>query len=106
MHERLSSTSNRGNPDRILLHVGTNDIPTRRQLDVIAEDIIQLALKLNTSSCDISVFNIVAGNEHYRNQASAVNRKQKDLCKEKNLHYLDHSKSINTRYLNGSKIHL
>ena len=103
MHERLSSTSNRGNPDRILIHVGTNDIPTRRQLDVIVEDIIQLALKLNTSDIPL-VF--VAGNEHYRNQASAVNRKQKDLCKEKNLHYLDHSKSINTRYLNGSKIHL
>ena len=80
MHERLSSTSNRGNTDHILIHVGTKDIPTRRQLDVIAEDIIQLALKLNTNSCDISVFNIVAGNDHYRNQASAVNRKQKDLC--------------------------
>ena len=28
------------NPDHILIHVGTNDLPTRRQPDVIAEDII------------------------------------------------------------------
>ena len=30
----------------------------------------------------------------------------KDLCQEKNLHYIDQSNSINTRHLNGSKLHL
>ena len=47
----------RENPDHILIHVGTNDLPTRRQPDVIANDIIQLALK--TNSCDVSISNIV-----------------------------------------------
>ena len=65
-----------------------------------------LALKLKTNPGDISVSNIVARNDQYRNKASAVNRKLKDLCEEKNLHYTDHSNSINTRHLNGSKLHL
>ena len=96
----------RENPDHILIHVGNNDLPTRRQPDVIAKDIIQLALKLKTNSCDVSISNIIARNDQYRKKASAVNHKLKDLCKEKNLHYIDHSSSINTRHLNGSKLHL
>ena len=87
-----------------MICVGTNDLPTRRQPVVIAEDIIELALKLNTNSCDVSVLNIVARNNQYRKKASAVNHKLKDLCKEKNLHYIDHSNSIITRHLNGSKL--
>ena len=94
----------RKNPDHILIHVGTNDLPTRRQPDVIAEDIIRLVLKLKANSCDISVSNIVVRNDQYRNKVSAANRKLKDLCKEKNLHYIDHTNSINTRHLNGSKL--
>ena len=48
----------------------------------------------------------VARNDQYRKKASAVNHKLKDLYKEKNLHYIDHSNLINTRHLNGSKLHL
>ena len=49
----------RENPDHKLIHVGTNDLPTRWQPDIIGEDIIQLALKLKTNSCHVSVSNIV-----------------------------------------------
>ena len=87
----------RENPDHVLIHVGTNDLPTRQQPDFIAED-IQLALKLKTNSCEVSVSNIVARYDQYRKKASVVNYKLKDLCKEKNLHYIDHSNSINTRH--------
>ena len=96
----------RENPDHILIHVGNNDLPTRRQPDVIAKDIIQLALKLKTNSCDVSISNIVARNDQYRKKASAVNHKLKDSCKEKSLHYIDHSNSISARHLNGSELHL
>ena len=54
---------------------------TRENPDHIAEDIIQLALKLKISSCDISVSNIAERNDQYRNKALTVNRKPKDLCK-------------------------
>ena len=56
----------RENPDHILIHVGNNDLPTRQQPDFIAEDIIQLALKSKTNSCDVSVSNIVATDNQYR----------------------------------------
>ena len=74
MKDYAQSTT-RDNPDDILIHVGTNDLPTRRKPDVIAEDIIQLALKLKTNSCDVSRSNIVARNDQYRKKASAVNHK-------------------------------
>ena len=54
----------------------------------------------------MSISNIVARNDQHRKNASAVNHKLKDLCKEKNLHYIDHSNYINTRHLNGSKLYL
>ena len=104
--EDYAQPTARENPDHILIHVGTNDLPSRRQPDVIAEDIIQLALKLNTNSSDISISNIVTRNDQYKKKASAVNDKLKNLCREKNLHYIDHSNSIDTRHLNGSKLHL
>ena len=92
----FAQMTTRENPDHILIHVGTNDFPTRRQTDVIAEDITQLALKLKANSFDASVSNIVARNDQYRKKASVVNHKLKDLCKEKNLNYIDHSNSIKT----------
>ena len=84
----------RENSDHVLIHVGNNDLPTRRQPDFIAEDIIQLALNSKTNSCDVLISNIV------------VNHKLNDLCKEQSLHHVQHSNSINTRHLNGSKLHL
>ena len=63
----------RGNPDQIIIHVATNDLPTT----------VELALKLKTNSCDISVSNIVPRDDQYREKASAVNHQLKDLCKEK-----------------------
>ena len=71
------------NPDHILIHVGTNDFPIRRQPDIIAEDIIQLALILKIDSCDISVSNIVTRNDQYRNKASALTRKLKQFHRYK-----------------------
>ena len=97
----------RENPHHILIHVGTNDLPTRRQPDIIAEDIIQLALKLKTNSCDVSISNTVTRKDQYRKKASAVNHKLKDLCKERNLHYIDNSNSINTRQrYKGTKVQM
>ena len=87
----------------MLIHNGTNDTPTRWQTDAIAEDIIQLALKLKTGLCGISVSNTVVRNDQYRNKASGVNCKLKDLCKEKNLHYVDHSNSFKYKTFKWSK---
>lgn len=105
MHESLSSTNNNWKTRSRLIHVGTNDIPTRRQPDVMAEVVIQLAMKLKTHSCDVSS-NIVARNNELRKNALVVSHKLNGLCKEKGLYYIDHSNSVNTRHLNDSKLYL
>lgn len=84
-------------PNHVLIHVRIYYFPMRRQPDVIAEVIIQLALKLKIHSCNVSVSNIVGRNNQYRKKASAVHHKLKDLYEEKSLHCIDHSNSINTK---------
>ena len=98
MHERLCSINNKRKTRSRFIHVATNDIPTRRQPDITAEVIIDLALKLKTHSRDISVSNIVARNDEFRKKALAVSHKLNDLCKEKSLHYIDHSNSVSRRH--------
>ena len=54
------------NPDLLTIHVGNNDLPNKKQPDATAEDIVKLALKLKTNSCDESVSNIVSRGHQYK----------------------------------------
>ena len=43
---------------------------------------MELVLKLETNSCDVSVLNIVSRGDQRRKKATVVNHRLKDLCKE------------------------
>ena len=80
-----------------------NDLPTRKNLDKTAKSIVQLAPALKTKSCDVFISSITARSDQYRKNAIEVNKK---LCLENNLYLIDHGNIINTRHVNGSKLHL
>lgn len=69
MKNHVKPTS-RMDADHIILHVDTNNLPTRKTSHEIAKSIMQLAPALKAKSCDASILSITARNDHYRNKAT------------------------------------
>ena len=92
-------------PTHIILHVGMNDVPTKKAPEQIAENIVNLAIKLKRN-CDVSISSITARNDQYQRKSADVNRVLKEKCREKKLQFLDHGNTITVRHLNASKLHL
>ena len=67
----------------IILYVGTNDVPIKRAPEQIAENIVNLAIKLK-SNCYVTISGITARNDQYQKKAADVNRELKENCREKN----------------------
>ena len=95
MEDHAKPTS-RTDPDHIILHVGTNNLPTRKNTDEIAKSIVQLASALKTKSCDVSISSITARRDQYREKSIEVNKELKNLCLENNLYLIHHGSTINT----------
>lgn len=48
------------NPDHMVIHIGTDNLPARKQTDNIAKDIVEIEL-----TCDVSILNTVLRKEQY-----------------------------------------
>ena len=59
MHE-YAIPSMRHNPDLIAIHVGTNDLCSINSSNYIAQEIIELGMKLKSEEIDILISGIVA----------------------------------------------
>ena len=106
MFRRPRETSYKENPDHIVFHIGTNDLPTDKSPDVIANSIVNLAMSAKTTTCDVSISNITFRNDKHRQKARDVNTHLKELCKEKNIYLIDHENIITRQHLNMSRLHL
>ena len=71
-------------PTHIILHVGKNDVPTKKAPEQIAEKILNLAIKLKRN-CDVSISGITARNDQYQKKAVDVNRELQGKCREKKI---------------------
>ena len=52
------------NPDHIILHIGSNDLRTKKKSDEIAGEIMELATSLKNHACEVSILNKTAKNDH------------------------------------------
>ena len=91
-------------PFHIILHVGTNDVPTKKANEQIADNIVNSVTKLK-SNCDISISGITARIDQYKKKAADVNQELKKKCGKK-LQFLDCGNTLTVRHLNPSKLHL
>ena len=96
----------RDKPDHIIFHIGTNEFPSNKNREVIANSIIKLVLSAKSESCDVSISNIVVWKDRHQNKCQEVNDHLKEKCREKKINLIDHSKSIKPQYLNKSRLHL
>ena len=54
------------------------------------------------TTCAVSISHVLIRKD--KHQQKAVNRYIKGLCKEFNIHYIDHEKSVKPQHLNNSKL--
>ena len=67
---------------------------------------MDVASSMKNKNHDITISNIIARADHFKEKAKEVNDYLSKLCMEKNIYFTDHSKTLKTQHLNGSKFHL
>ena len=86
----------------IILHVGMNNKPTKKNPNQIADNILNLAIKLKRN-CDIS---IPEQNDRYQRKAADVSRKLKENCRKKHLQFFNLGNPVTVSHLSTSKFYL
>ena len=98
----------RNAPNYFILHVGTKDLDSDKTAESIANTIINLATSLKNDQHDVSISNIIlrTNNTNLTEKGCLVNSILAKMCKEKNIHLIDHSRKIKSHHLNRGKLHL
>ena len=94
------------NTDPIVIHIGNNDISSNKTPETIAKSILDFATSSKSTTCDISLSNILTKKDKHQQKAQEINSYLKELCKEFNIRHIDHEKSIKPQHLNKSRLHL
>ena len=84
----------RDNTDPIVIHIGNNDVSSNKTPETIAKSILDLATSSKSTTCDISLSNILTKKDKHQQKGQEINSYLKELCKEFNIRYIDHEKSI------------
>ena len=87
------------NPSHVILHVGTNEIGTKKTARKIAQDIIDVCDLMKTQENAISVSGLLyRRNENENTKVDEVNDFLRSLCEENGYYFLDNS-NIPPRFL-------
>ena len=80
--------------DHIILHGGTNDFQSNATPSEIAEKITSLASEMKSNKCDVSISAIIIRTDKpdLNKKGIEVNNALKEMCEEKNIFLIDHSK--------------
>ena len=92
--------------DHIVLHLDTNDLVSDWAPDLIAKSIVDVASSMKNENRDVTVSNIITRADNFKEKTNEVNDYLSKLCMERNIYLIDHSKTLKTQHLNGSKLHL
>ena len=95
-------------PNYFILHVGTNDLVSDKTAESIANTTIDLGTSLKNDQHDVSISNIIlrTKNTNLNEKGCLVNSILAEMCKEKNIYLIDHSRKIKSHQLNRGKLHL
>ena len=107
MYDHVRPTLRDCNPNWIILHIGTNDLKEKRKASQIAKSIIDLAISIKSEDIKVVISLIVPRYDILNNKAFEVNDRLKNMCKERNILYIDHSETIQPEnHLNNGNLHL
>ena len=94
------------NPDHIILCVGTIDVPSEKNPQVIAQSIVDLAKTVGNDNLQVTVFSIFQRNDQWSKKVYEVNKVLLNLCKDVNIPFISDSAIGAKRNLDNSKLHL
>ena len=78
----------------------------RKTPKTIEKLILDLAISSKLTACDVSISNILIRKDKHQQKAQKLTSYLKEVCKEINIHYIDHKKSIKPQHLNKWRLHL
>ena len=93
-------------PNRIILHVDTNDLNTASSPEDIASGIVELALSINEKNICPIISGLIPRADQYESKRSLVNGFRQRLCSVRNICFIDHCNIDKNVHLNKSMIHL
>ena len=92
-------------PDRVILHCGTNSLKEEKNLEIIADDIINLAVSIKSEVEEVYVSELTIRNDNLNEKRKKVNEMLRTKCKEKDLLNIQHD-NITLNMLNSKGLHL
>ena len=92
----------RNTANHFILHVGKNDLNPNQTSEVITKEIFDLATSLKNKQHDVSISNITLRTDNSKLNAKPceVNQFLTELCHERIIYLIDHSKKIKPNHLN------
>ena len=80
-----------GNPDHLILPVGTIDLNSENNPERVAKSIVDLAKGMVSAKRKVTVSGIIPRHGEWNEKAEEVNQHLKDMCKIASVDYIDNS---------------
>ena len=106
MKDYMKPCIRESNPDHLIFHIGTNDVPSNKKAKSIAESIVSLAKEGKASKLDVSFSSIIPLNENSNNKVMEVNSYLKDLYESNDIPFISNTMVNPKKHLNNSRLNL
>ena len=93
-------------PNEIILHCGTNNLPSSEDPETITTSIINIAKNIKANNVKVAISGIIPRRDTFNFKAKQVNETLKKICEEEKIPFISHH-DINARFrLNSRGLHL
>ena len=92
MKDYVKPSIRENNPDNIMFHVGTNDVPFEKSPHAMAQSIVDLVKNVAIDNLQLTVSSIVRRNDQWSKKVNKVNKVLLNLRKDVNIPFISHSR--------------
>ena len=93
-------------PNQIILHCGTNNLPSSEDSETIAKSIINIAKNIKGDTVKVAILAVIPRRDTFNLKAKQVNETLKKICEEEKIPFISRH-GINTSFhLNSRGLHL
>ena len=93
-------------PNQMIIHCGTNNLPSNEEPKTIADNIINLAKKPKSHGHKAAISGIIPRRDRHNQKAKQVNDILKQSCVGENILFISHHGINPSLHLNGLGLHL